>query len=566
VNSFNLELQNLFNEKKYEKVIEKIESLQNKEKRSSGLLNILGVSRVLSFQKDVTILELALENFEEAYLKEKNTQISLDALTNYINLLVQIFDIKNKENNLINLDEKFQNASKMLKNAEEFFGYNHKFFLAIVKFYKKLNNIDKCLLYLQKIFENNNIDKNSLCSYIYYNSFQYGWDQKDFLFKSKELRDHCEDLNEASLVKLNLKKNNKIKIGFLSSDIFNKHSVTYFLKTVIANYNEEKFEIYLYNNNKEEDSSSNDFQNLVNKSFNIYHLSDLDAVNHIREDNVDIIFDLMGITSSNRINLFKNRIAPIQISWLGYCNTTGIDEIDYIVSDNNLIKKNEVDLYSEKIIFLPNIWSCHVGFDLPRIDTPPPYIKNDYVTFGSFNNFNKININVIKTWSNILKKTKNSKLILKSSINIETSHLKKMFNEFGILNSIEFLDKETSFENHLKLYEKVDIALDTFPYNGVTTSFEAIWMGVPVLTMTGFNFNSRCGESINNNIGMNDLIAKNEEDYISKATSLADDKSKLSVTRKKIFNNCLSSPLFNQKKFCFDFFEIMKSIYKEKFY
>ena len=566
MNSFNLELQKLFQEKNYEEVIKKIESSVEKNKISSGLLNILGVSRVLSFKKDISILELALENFKESYLKEKNTQISLDALTNYVNLFVQIFDMKNDEISSKNLEQEFHNTFIMVKEAEEKFGYNHKFFLSIVKLYKKLNNISKCIFYLQKIFENNNGDKNTLCSYIYYNSFQNNWSQKDFLSKSKEINAYCVNLDQHKLTRLCKKKNNKIKLGFLSSDIYKKHSVTYFLKTVIANYDNDKFEIYLYNNNKDEDLSTKEFQNLVNKSYNIFNLSDLDAVNHIRNDNIDIAFDLMGLTSSNRINLFKNRIAPIQISWLGYCNTTGLHEIDYIVSDHNLIKENKIDLYSEKIIFLPNIWSCHVGFELSRTETQPPCIKKDHVTFGSFNNFNKINENVIKTWSNIIKEVDKSKLVLKSSVNINIYNLKKVFKEYGVLDSVIFLNKQTSFENHLKLYENVDIALDTFPYNGVTTSFEAIWMGVPVLTMEGFNFNSRCGESINKNIHMNDLVAKSEEDYISKAISLANDKKKLLGVRKKIFNDSLLSPLFNQKNFCFNFFKSIDKIYREKIY
>ena len=566
MNSFNLELQKLFQEKNYEEVIKKIESSVEKNKISSGLLNILGVSRVLSFKKDISILELALENFKESYLKEKNTQISLDALTNYVNLFVQIFDMKNDEISSKNLEQEFHNTFIMVKEAEEKFGYNHKFFLSIVKLYKKLNNISKCIFYLQKIFENNNGDKNTLCSYIYYNSFQNNWSQKDFLSKSKEINAYCVNLDQHKLTRLCKKKNNKIKLGFLSSDIYKKHSVTYFLKTVIANYDNDKFEIYLYNNNKDEDLSTKEFQNLVNKSYNIFNLSDLDAVNHIRNDNIDIAFDLMGLTSSNRINLFKNRIAPIQISWLGYCNTTGLHEIDYIVSDHNLIKENEIDLHSEKIIFLPNIWSCHVGFELSRTETQPPCIKKDHVTFGSFNNFNKINENVIKTWSNIIKEVDKSKLVLKSSVNINIYNLKKVFKEYGVLDSVIFLNKQTSFENHLKLYENVDIALDTFPYNGVTTSFEAIWMGVPVLTMEGFNFNSRCGESINKNIHMNDLVAKSEEDYISKAISLANDKKKLLGVRKKIFNDSLLSPLFNQKNFCFNFFKSIDKIYREKIY
>ena len=357
-----------------------------------------------------------------------------------------------------------------------------------------------------------------------------------------------------------LKKNDKIRIGFFSSDIYKQHSVTHFLKTVLNNYNKDKFEIYLYLNNKEEDNTSNYFQNLAFKSQNLYHLSDIEVINLIRRDNIDVIFDLMVITSSNRLNLFKNRFAPNQISWLGYCNTSGLDEMDYIIADNNLIKKNEENLYSEKIIFLKNIWSCHAGFDLPRKELVSPCLNKDQLTFGSFNNFNKINDNVINVWSTILKKMDNAKLILKSSLNIHIMNLQEKFDRHGVLDSVVFVKNEEFFENHLKMYENIDVALDTFPYNGVTTSFESIWMGVPVITMEGFNFNSRCGESINRNIGMDYLISKNEEEYISKAIQLGNDKKKLLEIRKKIFHNCLSSPLFNQKDFSYNFFGSIENI------
>ena len=186
------------------------------------------------------------------------------------------------------------------------------------------------------------------------------------------------------------------------------------------------------------------------------------------------------------------------------------------------------------------------------------------ITFGSFNNFNKITDSVVKTWSEILKSVKNSKLILKSSSLIMSEMLSRKFKNENILDSIEFVSYSANFEDHLSLYNKIDVALDTFPYNGVTTSFEAAWMGVPVLTMKGYNFNSRCGESINKNLKLDYLIARNQDDYIYKAKEISNN-SKLPQIRKQIFDNALSSPLFDTQKFTKDFFEILKSIYKKHF-
>ena len=137
---------------------------------------------------------------------------------------------------------------------------------------------------------------------------------------------------------------------------------------------------------------------------------------------------------------------------------------------------------------------------------------------------------------------------------------KNTLKKFDVLNSVVFLPTAQFFKDHLKLYENVDIALDTFPYNGVTTSFEAIWMGVPVITMKGYNFNSRCGESINKNIQMKNLIAQNEEEYISIATNLSRNKNQLIEVRKKLFENALSSPLFNKKEFNKNFFDLIDKV------
>ena len=193
-----------------------------------------------------------------------------------------------------------------------------------------------------------------------------------------------------------------------------------------------------------------------------------------------------------------------------------------------------------------------------------PFLNNNLTTFGSFNNFGKINTSVVATWSRILKKVKNSKLILKSSRPRVTELLTEQFKNQGVLNSVEFMTTITSFEDHMQLYKKIDIALDTFPYNGVTTSFEAIWMGVPVITMKGYNFNSRCGESINKNLNMEYLIAENEMDYVAKAKELSENKEKLLDIRKKIFDQAVSSPLFDTKSFSNDFFKSLEKIYNKQ--
>ena len=194
------------------------------------------------------------------------------------------------------------------------------------------------------------------------------------------------------------------------------------------------------------------------------------------------------------------------------------------------------------------------------MSTYPAY-RNNYFTFGSFNSFDKINPDVVNVWSNILKRVSDSKLVLKTSQRRHVlKRLRDLFKKNNVLDSIQFIDRQEDLKNHLLTYNEIDIALDTFPYNGVTTSFEAIWMGVPVITMAGYNFNSRCGESINKNLNMERMVAKDEDDYVNKVVNLSNNHEDYINLRKSIFVNALKSPLFNVQNYSKSFFEALERI------
>ena len=547
----------LFNEKKYDELIFFLEAeFKNK---SSQILNLLGVSRLFN-SRDKKSLMLALPEFKQAYIQEKKTHFGLEALINFINTAVDFYIMQSPADDILNNSSIYlKQANELYDEATYFFGYNERLVSAIIRVYAQQANLDKILNGYKTLFDHGNLNLSTFSSWIYFNNYKKNWSQKDYFKYTKLLQTYVETIPENKLAKIKEKKGDKIKIGFLSSNILKKHSITYFLKTVLSNYDKDKFEINLYLDNKIEDDNTNEFKGLVKKTSNISNLNDVDAINFIRQDEIDIIFDIMGLSSVQRISLFKNRLAPKQISWLGYCNTTGTDNMDYLISDPNLIYPEEESNYVEKIIYLPNIWNCHSELNVERVDLEPPCLKNKYITFGSFNNFNKINDNVIDVWSQILKNVTGSKLILKSSLKVDKDYIKKKFIENGVSNSVTFLEKR-KLVKHFSLYKQIDIALDTFPYNGVTTSFEAISMGVPVLTMKGYNFNSRCGESINKNLGMKDLIAKDESEYVFKAKELAEDQNKLLKIRKKIFAIAPYTPLFDKKKFAKDFFNCLENI------
>ena len=211
---------------------------------------------------------------------------------------------------------------------------------------------------------------------------------------------------------------------------------------------------------------------------------------------------------------------------------------------------------------LPEIWNTHFGFNYDRNYNKIKNFNNSSFTFGSLNNFQKISKETIEVWSSILKKSENYYLILKSSEFCDYSNLIHQFKEYKVNNQIKILDRNNFKEkrDHLELYKEIDLALDTFPYNGVTTTFESLWMNVPVLVLKGYNFNSRCGESIMKNSGLEYFIAKDKNDYIEKALNLAENKDQLTSYRKNIYDNILKTPLFDSKKFTDNFQNLILSL------
>lgn len=557
-----INLKNLFQKKKYSELIFIIENKIPHNQKNSGILNVLGACRLLKEKANKKNLNLALNDFREAYLKEDKTNHSKEAFVNFINISIKLFEYENSNENHKQVLKNFKEAIQFFKKNIDYFSKDKSIVLAIIRVHKRLVDLKEVNVCLELLLKYNNFTPFIINNYIYNNCFFKNWRQATFLKYGKMLDQHLPVYSKDKIIPLNKNKNKKIKLAFLSADLIKSHSVTYFLKTILSNYNSQEFEIFLYHNiqKKDADSTTKILNKLVFKNYEIFDLSDIEALNLIRRDKIDIIIDLMGVTSKNRLSLIKNRVAPIQILWCGYCNTTGIKNMDYIIADPNVIYEKELNDYSEKIIYLPKIWNAHSGLNIKRNLTDAPFINNKFITFGSFNSFRKINETVINTWSKILKKIPNSKLLLKSSSVLSNNLILEKFKKNDVSKSVEIKPYIDDFNSHMDLYNKIDIALDTFPYNGVTTSFEAIWMGVPLLTIKGYNFNSRCGESINKNLDMHDLISENEKDYIDKAFKIATDNEMLVKIRKEIFIKALTSPLFDGLNFSNEFFKSLKKL------
>ncbi len=539
---------NLFVEKKYQEIINQIKNLKPEEK-TPQISHILGICKVIKDPNNNENLKSAREDFRETFLKESNTNLGIEALSNFINISTDLLETKESLNYYKNLDDSSKNNLQLLK--------------ALSRLYQFSVSTKDRMKILEKILKINPKSINDWCSYIYTSNFHSSWDQEKIFSTAKKFISNVPIYNLDNLKLDQNVTNRKIRLAFLSSDIFEGHSITYFLRGLVKNINRNNFEIFAISNSNK-DESKNGYKNLFQEWINISKMDDIESINLIRSKKFDITIDLMGLTSENRISLLKNKISPIQITWLGYCNTTGIDQVDYIFADDNLIFNHEYNFYAEKVKKLKNIWNVHEGFNFERPEIKLPFLKKKFFTFGSFNNLNKVSDENLKVWAKIISRVKNSRLLLKSSISYNLDSFIEKLKQYNLFEKVDIIKRKEDFKTHLNLYDQVDLALDTFPYNGVTTTFEALWKGVPVLTLQGYNFNSRCGSSIIKNLGENSLLSNSKDQYIEKAVYLATNINKLAELRMNLYKNLFKTPLFDIVTFSKNFEKLLYEVINEK--
>ena len=352
--------------------------------------------------------------------------------------------------------------------------------------------------------------------------------------------------------KINSYKNSKIRLGFVSADL-RVHPIGFFLFDVLSAMKID-FEIYAYYNNLVSDDETNKFSKLFDKWSVIFNQNDEEVFKLIKNDKIDILFDLSGHSVKNRLGVFAKKPAKIQVSWAGYLMSTGLKQMDYIIVDPYVVKQTDQKYFSEKFIFLNDIWCCYsnTSFLNIKVKKDLPLAANKFITFGSFNNLLKLNFEVIKVWSQILTNIPNSKLFLKNEMlghEFIKERVSKKFLDNGVKKDQLILEGLSPRSILLQCYNRIDIALDTFPYNGGSTSFESSKMLVPLLTKQGNFFVSRCGLSINKNLMMDDWIADTNNSYIEKAISFSNNIDYLYSINKKLKSTVDTSPLFNTEKF-----------------
>lgn len=356
----------------------------------------------------------------------------------------------------------------------------------------------------------------------------------------------------------------KLRIGYVSGD-FCSHPVGFFIEAVLSHHDKSNFETYCYYNNNVYDDLNSRLQKLADHWRAIERLSDQSAADLIREDKIDILVDLSGHTQGHRLLVFSRKPAPIQITWMGYFATTGMTAMDYIIADRFVIPPDEERYYTERVERLPEAYLCFTVPTLPIAVVPPPALSKGYVTFGCFNNPAKITSEVIACWSKLLHAVPNARLILKYKSLADNGikyYFQKAFFDHGINSErIEFSGQSPRGE-YLANYNEIDICLDPFPFGGCTTTVEALWMGVPVITLRGNRYVGHMGESIMKNLGLSDCVTETQDAYIERAIGLANNLAQLAELRSRLRQQLVDSPLCNGTKFTRNLENVYRKLWK----
>ena len=392
------------------------------------------------------------------------------------------------------------------------------------------------------------------------------FDFKSYLSEAKKFRLNCKTIKKKLSFNYKYeKKPKKLRLGLVSSD-FGNHPGGYFTLRTLQELKKKNFDLLAYSNFDRKDEFAKKFKPLFSKWNSIVDKKDEEIVEEIVNDGIHILIDLQGHSARNRLPIFMYKPAPIQATWLGQ-GSTGISEIDYFIGSAHITPKNEENHYVEKILRLPEISQCFTepNFEV-EINSLPAH-KNNFITFGCFNKLSKINENVIELWSKILSSIPNSRLLLKSrefdNQKICANMMAKFLRHNIDKNSLIFLGQSSTRKELLKAYNKVDIALDPFPFQGNTSTCEAVWMGVPVLTLKGNRYIFHFGESINSNLNMQDWIAKNHNEYVSKAIQFSSNLNILSKIRINLRKKVLQSKVFDSQRFSEHFSKMLWNLWKQ---
>lgn len=344
---------------------------------------------------------------------------------------------------------------------------------------------------------------------------------------------------------------NRLRVGLVSGDL-RQHAVTYFLENIAQHINHANIELVAYSTDARTDHVTHRLKPLFSEWHSLVLLNDEQAANLIHSHGIHILIDLSGHSAGNRLPIFAWKPAPVQASWLGYWASTGVDEIDYVLTDAASLPERLQSQFIEKIQYLPDTRMCFTE-PQPVVEVSPlPALTNGFITFGSFQTMAKVSDEVLALWAKIMQSVPNSKVRWQSKAfgaEAYRQSVKQRFTQLGIDESRVELLAFASREAYFAAHAHIDILLDTFPFTGGTTTCEALWLGVPTLTMAEETMVARQGASLLSAAGLSDWVTENQAQYLEKAVQFSRDFKQLSQLREKLRAQVLASPLFDGKRF-----------------
>lgn len=360
-----------------------------------------------------------------------------------------------------------------------------------------------------------------------------------------------------------------LRVGLVSGD-FNNHPVAFFLERALAHLNPDRVQLVAYPTSSQEDEITARLKPHFSAWTPIANFNDEAAARQIQADGIQVLIDLAGHTTHNRLSMFAWKPAPVQVNWLGFLASTGVSAIDYLLADPISVLQSHQNHFTEAIYYLPDTVNCMTPpKDSPTLAiTAPPALRNGYVTFGCFQNLTKVNDEVLTLWGSIFQALPNARLRLQIK-QLEYKEVREDFQKrltrVGITpEKVRFGRLIASREAYLAIHNEVDIILDTFPCPGITTTCEALWMGVPTVTLAGDTLLSRQGASLLSCAGLTDWIAHDKTEYVARACAHASDISHLARLRSELRQQVLRSPLFDAPRFAKNLEDALHKMWQKK--
>jgi protein O-GlcNAc transferase len=355
-----------------------------------------------------------------------------------------------------------------------------------------------------------------------------------------------------------------LRVGFISGD-FRAHSVAHFFEPLVSAHDREAFTYFLYSNSKAQDAVTERLRGSADAWRDIWQLTDDALIDLMRTDRIDILVDLSGHTALNRLAVFARRAAPVQISYLGYPASSGLATMDFRITD--AVTDPPVpadDWHCERLLRLPESQWCFRPFGMPTPPGPLPARAVGFITFGSFNNLTKASDTLLNCWVQILVKLPTSRLRLTRVRSVQrAAEIIALFGQSGVAPERIDCVPYANDPPYGQQFAGVDIALDNYPYNGVTTTCESLYVGVPVISLHGRNGVSRSGLSLLGALGLAELVASTPEQYVEIAVALGSDLSRLEQLRVTLRARFEQSSLRDEKRFTANFEELLRTAWQQ---